>query len=133
MEQQQPEDVAAYNERSLNTLSRAIALSAEQFAIILVRCNYRHLQTEMLQRLRERCPVSVPEIHLPPLSTTLFGKMIEEFGELPSLPGVMVLGLESAVAIDATSSNPSWSRSFCSTSPRALINFAIKSGRWACR
>ncbi|WP_254567280.1 ATP-binding protein [Oscillatoria sp. HE19RPO] len=100
MEQQQPEDVAAYNERSLNTLSRAIALSAEQFAIILVRCNYRHLQTEMLQRLRERCPVSVPEIHLPPLSTTLFGKMIEEFGELPSLPGVMVLGLESAVAID---------------------------------
>ncbi|MCT7984075.1 hypothetical protein NG796_12280 [Laspinema sp. A4] len=100
MEQQQPEDVAAYNERSLNTLSRAIALSAEQFAIILVRCNYRHLQTEMLQRLRERCPVSVAEIHLPPLSTTLLGKMIEEFGELPSLPGVMVLGLESAVAID---------------------------------
>ncbi len=100
MEQQQPEDVAAYNERSLNTLSRAIALSAGQFSIILVRCNYRHLQAEMLQRLQEQCPVSVAKIQLPPLSTTLFGTMIAEFGELPSLPGVMVLGLESAVAID---------------------------------
>ncbi|MEQ9552298.1 MAG: hypothetical protein RIM23_22130 [Coleofasciculus sp. G3-WIS-01] len=43
------------NERSLNTLARAIQLSRGQFCLILARCNYACCQERMAQQLQQRC------------------------------------------------------------------------------
>ncbi len=47
------QETASYNERSLKTLVRAIAMSQQQFSLILVRCNYEQLRQQIAQRLRE--------------------------------------------------------------------------------
>ncbi|WP_377479267.1 MAG: hypothetical protein P2A85_09980 [Microcoleus anatoxicus] len=44
-------ETASYNERSLKTLVRSIAMSQQQFSLILVRCNYEHLRQQMVKRL----------------------------------------------------------------------------------
>ena len=45
-------NIATDNQRSLQRLIRAIELSKGQFALILVRCNYRQLRQRMLDNLR---------------------------------------------------------------------------------
>lgn len=102
METQKPEDVAAYNSRSLNTLSRAIALgSAEgEFALILVRCNYSDLQWETIQSLSRHCPIPLQTLRLSPSATTLYGTIKEELNPADRPSVLMVVGLESVLAID---------------------------------
>lgn len=108
-----PTEVAIYNERSLQTLVRAIALSQGQFSLILVRCNYASLQQQMFSRLeklcRERLSLQGSQLRslvLPTTTTTLYTTIKEELG--PTQPvAVTIAGLESVVAIDEvlTSSN----------------------------
>ncbi|NET31768.1 MAG: hypothetical protein F6K19_07165 [Cyanothece sp. SIO1E1] len=94
------EDFAAYNERSLKTLSRAIALSRGQFSLILVRCNYVELQTQMRQRLQECCPIQIRDLVLHGSAKTLYSAIHNKLGqECPQ--ALMILGLESVAALDA--------------------------------
>ncbi len=101
-----PEDVATYNQRSLKTLARAIALSGGQFSPILVRCNYSWLQQRLLEQLREICAVEWRELILPESVTTLYTTIESELGS-QTPEALMVFGLESVKAIDAllTSTN----------------------------
>lgn len=98
-----PEDVAANNARSLNTLERAIAFSQGEFSLVLVRCNYADLRSQMLQRLRERAPVAFPsqikELVLPHTVQTLYTTLHAHLGHEPPA-ALMVLGLESVIALD---------------------------------
>ncbi len=102
-----PEEAAAYNQRSLRTLLRAIALSQGQFSLILVRCNYTLLQQRMVQQVREQNPFSVREVILADSVKTLYNPILEALEEPGNtsrqteiLSAAMILGLESVVALD---------------------------------
>ena len=123
------EDITQYNDRSLNALDRAIALSQGEFSLVLVRCNYKLLQKRILQQLKTLCDRRYPisELVLPESVTTLYTTIqnyvslgngnkdengqweqadqtnkIEFFhSPLPTpSPALMILGLESVEALD---------------------------------
>ena len=100
-----PEDVAQYNKRSLEKLTRAIALSQGEFSLILVRCNYRMLQREMLLKLQDQSSVEIRELVLYESAKNLYQAIQAqiEAQRLVSVPNglaLMVLGLESVVNLD---------------------------------
>src|SRR5919202_298668 len=93
------EDVNAKNEDSLRTLVRAIALSQEQFSLILARCNYQFLQQRLMQQLRERCSEEFKELVLHPEARILYTTVRAALGdEQPS--AVIVSGLEWVSDLD---------------------------------
>jgi WD40 repeat protein/tetratricopeptide (TPR) repeat protein len=94
----EPEEVAAYNEDSLKILIRAITRSQGEFSLILVRCNYVALQEQIVQQLRECCPVKIQELVLEQSVKTLYTTIEAELRqEQPS--ALMVFGLESVYAL----------------------------------
>jgi WD40 repeat protein len=95
------------NQNALQRLIRAIALSHGQFALILVRCNYRQLREQMLENLRYNTKdINLKEIFLHPSTNVLHSTIISELSlgnpvvtdALPS--AVMVFGLESIINIE---------------------------------
>jgi WD40 repeat protein/tetratricopeptide (TPR) repeat protein len=99
------QQTASYNERSLKTLVRSIAMSQQQFSLILVRCNYEQLRQQIAQRLREMSPVPIQDIVLPASVKTLYTNLVAntlpiEFSAVGSASALMVFGLETVVAID---------------------------------
>ncbi|MEH1901903.1 MAG: hypothetical protein V7L04_10930, partial [Nostoc sp.] len=104
--QQEPENLAPDNERSLQTLMRTITLSQGHFSLILLRCNYVALRQRMVEQLHQISPVEIREITLPASVKTLYTKIHEQLlDEQP--PALMVFGLESVKDIDTvlTSAN----------------------------
>ncbi|MHC5859121.1 WD40 domain-containing protein [Nostoc sp.] len=104
--QHETENLATENERSLQTLVRAISLSQGEFSLILVRCNYAVFRQDIVQRLHQLSPVKIREITLPVSVKTLYtsiGEKLED--EQPR--ALMVFGLESVKDIDTvlTSTN----------------------------
>jgi WD40 repeat protein len=96
---EQTANFAADNERSLQALVRAIALSQGQFSLIFLRCNYVVLRKQIVRRLRELASVQIRELALPQSIKTLYTTIQEELGcEQP--PALMVCGLESVSDID---------------------------------
>ncbi len=94
-----PDPITVVNERSLNTLNRAIKNSLGQFALILAHCNYANLRAEMVQRLKARCPVELQELYLTASIKTLYTTIQTELdGRHPQ--ALMVFGLEWVTAID---------------------------------
>ncbi|MEK0180975.1 MAG: hypothetical protein EAZ78_11650 [Oscillatoriales cyanobacterium] len=98
-------ETASYNERSLKTLVRSIAMSQQQFSLILVRCNYEHLRQQMVKRLREMSPLPIQDLVLRPGVKTLYSTLLantQNHGQFPgaAASAVMVFGLETVVAID---------------------------------
>lgn len=100
--------IANINQPSLQRLIRAIKLSKGQFAVILVRCNYRQLREQMLNELRGlSTDINIRELFLHPsttaLHTTINSQIFLEYSILNTdlLPSsVMVFGLESIIALD---------------------------------
>ncbi|HBL58909.1 MAG TPA: hypothetical protein DDZ80_10440 [Cyanobacteria bacterium UBA8803] len=94
-----PEDVASYNQNSLNTLIRAIKGGQGNFSLILARCNYTTLREQIVQQLQEQCPLTVRELLLEQSVKTLYSTIETKLGqEEPS--AVMVFGLESVSALE---------------------------------
>ncbi|PLZ92407.1 hypothetical protein CEN44_06110 [Fischerella muscicola CCMEE 5323] len=99
---------ASENQRSVQRLIRAIALSKGQFALILVRCNYRQLCEQMLENLRSLTQdIYLREIFLSTSVTALHTTIVSElFLDNPAvitdcLPSaVMVFGLETVSALE---------------------------------
>ncbi|BAY78612.1 WD-repeat protein [Nostoc linckia NIES-25] len=104
--QNEPEHLTVENERSLQTLVRAITLSQGEFSLILLRCNYAVLRQDIVQRLHEISPIKIREITLPTSVKTLYTCIGEELAD-EQPPALMVFGLESVKDIDTvlTSAN----------------------------
>ncbi|MBW4623041.1 MAG: hypothetical protein KME17_27240 [Cyanosarcina radialis HA8281-LM2] len=93
------EDIALNNERSLQTLVRAIMLSQGEFTLILTRCNYRALRDRLWQQLQEICPVKIRPLVLPESVKTLYTTIEAELkSDRP--PALIVFGLESVKDLD---------------------------------
>jgi hypothetical protein len=52
-------DVAVYNERALKKLAWAIEASVGQFKLLLARCNYTSLRSQLVERLQELTSVEI--------------------------------------------------------------------------
>lgn len=95
----QQEGIQVQNSRSLQALSRTLAMSQGEFSLILARCNYAHLREQIVQQLREQCSVEISELTLPPSTKTLYSSIEAQLaGAEP--PAFMVFGLEAVEAID---------------------------------
>ncbi len=95
------EGILAANDRALNRLRRAIALSQGQFSLCLVGCNYGVLREEMLQRLEETLGESYP-IHQVTLSSnaiSLYSTIHAQLGDKKPA-ALLILGLESVEQLD---------------------------------
>ncbi|MEG4112488.1 MULTISPECIES: WD40 domain-containing protein [unclassified Microcoleus] len=87
------------NQESLKTLIRGITCFQEEFSLILAVCNYRTLREQIVQQLREQCPVQMRELVLEKSVQTLYTRITEELGtEQPN--ALMIVGLESARELD---------------------------------
>ncbi|NER87132.1 hypothetical protein [Moorena sp. SIO3A2] len=93
-------EVAAYNDRALQTLAWAIEASQGQFSLIFAHCNYTYVQQQMTEGLRETSPVQIREVALKKSDSKLYSKIRQDLGD--QQPGVvMVFGLEAVDDIDS--------------------------------
>ncbi len=88
-----PETIVVNNERSLRKLARSITNSQGNFVLIIARCNYRSLQDEMVQRLKQQCPMEIQELHLSKSVKTLFTTIQADLKDRQP-PALMIFGLE---------------------------------------
>ena len=96
-------DVRAANERAIRNLGRAIALSSGQFSLVLVCCNYRVLQEQMLQQLDELSPEvhQIQKVVLPHNARSLYTSIHLQLLTQKNPPSaLMILGLESVDGLD---------------------------------
>ncbi|MEH2007713.1 nSTAND1 domain-containing NTPase [Nostoc sp.] len=96
-------DVKAANERALRSLGRAIALSSGQFSLVLVCCNYRVLQEQMLQQLEEFSSGvhQIQKVVLPHNARSLYTSIhLQLLTEKNPPSALMILGLESVDGLD---------------------------------
>ncbi|MDB9311767.1 hypothetical protein PN462_01540 [Spirulina sp. CS-785/01] len=102
---QTPDPTERQNQQSLSTLLRAIVLSQGQFTPILVRCNYKTLQQQMWQSLRQQVnvhngnnknsPLTLQEVQLPRNCQSLLNALLEAIENAPQSPHVLaVFGLD---------------------------------------
>ncbi|NEU73207.1 hypothetical protein PI95_011695 [Hassallia byssoidea VB512170] len=84
------------NERSFRSLGRAIALSYNQFSVVVVCCNYKVLQQQILQRLEET--YDIQKLVLPSNARSLYTTLHAQLTKQPS--ALMILGLESVEGLD---------------------------------
>jgi len=119
-----PDPIIALNQRSLNTLIRTLQFSRGEFSLILARCNYVSLRSQIVQQLQERCPFPITTVTLPESAKTLLtsirvalnGEGMEQGievgtlscenlgdGDFTGVPpeALMVFGLEAVHALDA--------------------------------
>lgn len=98
-QQYRSQQVETANKRALSTLSRAISLSQEQFAIILVRCNYEACKEQMRQQLQELTKVPLSELVLQESTLALYSSIVNaRRGKQTS--ALIVFGLDSVAALD---------------------------------
>ncbi|WP_414569314.1 eIF2A-related protein [Nostoc sp. CCY 9925] len=96
-------DIRANNERALRSLGRAIALSNGQFSLVLVCCDYRVLQEEMLQRLEEMSSglYQIQKVVLPHNARSLYTTIHLQLVTRDQPPSaLMILGLELVDELD---------------------------------
>jgi WD40 repeat protein/uncharacterized small protein (DUF1192 family) len=89
------------NERSFKSLGRAIALSVNQFSVVVVCCNYKVLQQQILQRLEDVFPYAddIQKLVLPFNARSLYTTLHKQLSKKqPS--ALMILGLESVEGLD---------------------------------
>lgn len=92
------EDIVASNQHSLKRLERAIAMSENQFSLILVCCNHQPLRRKMVKQLKKLSSIQIQEITIHPSVNTLFTTIDTVFEEQPQ--ALMVFGLESVTDIE---------------------------------
>jgi tetratricopeptide (TPR) repeat protein len=98
-EPRNPDDVTVQNERSLNTLIRAIVNAQGRFSLILVRCNYGGIQEQILAQVRQRSSLDILAINLQHSPSNLYSIMKAEIGKTQP-NAVMIFGLESVRNLD---------------------------------
>ncbi len=97
------EDIAQYNQQSLNALAWAVRAGHGQFFLKFAHCNYLGLQQQLAKQLQQLCKekynLTVSELNLSPKDTNLFSKIQTIYtDEKPE--ALTILGLESVSAIE---------------------------------
>ena len=95
----QPEDVDAYNQSSLEDLAWAIEAGQGEFSLLLARCNYVELRDRLAQQLQSICQGKITELRLDPSDITLYTKFRDRVKQKKP-EALMVMGLESVRNID---------------------------------
>ncbi|MGK7877603.1 MAG: hypothetical protein AB4426_31175, partial [Xenococcaceae cyanobacterium] len=95
----QIEDIAAYNQSSLEDLAWAIEADEGKFALLFAHCNYVKLREQLTQQLQTICEVNISELRLNSSDTTLYSKIREKV-EAEKPAALMILGLESVRNLD---------------------------------
>ncbi len=93
------EKIAAHNQRSFKTLTRAIAMGKSKFSLIVVRCNYDNLQGEIFQLLRQKYSLEIEDFVVPKSAVSLYTAIKEYLGD-KSPAALMVCDLESVKNLD---------------------------------
>ncbi|NEO84556.1 MAG: hypothetical protein F6J87_09920, partial [Spirulina sp. SIO3F2] len=91
--------IAAQNAESLQTLLRALQLSAGQFSLIFVRCDYLALREHIAAQLHAQCPLKIQTVTLPQTTETIFTAIQRELGDAQP-EALMVFGLEQVQNLD---------------------------------
>lgn len=93
------DDSAKYNDRSLSTLTRAIAMSQGSCSLILVHCNSLSLRQQIVDRLAANSAPPPMQLRLSKSATTLFTTIAAQIGGAQP-PALNILGLESVAEVD---------------------------------
>ena len=109
----QDQEIEAKNEQALKMLNRAISLLENQFALIVVRCNYTQLRDRFAYQLQQQSDLFISTLRLPETSKTLYTTIQaaivhsqeNEGQDTPNQPlklpqCLMLFGLESVIEID---------------------------------
>ncbi len=88
------ENPEAENDRSFNTLARAIELSRGEFSLIIVCCNVSEKREEIKQKLTELLSIKLEELSLEKTATTLLSTILSKL-ETKQPEALFVSGLES--------------------------------------
>ena len=95
----QSEDIAAYNQSSLEELAWAIEADEGQFALLFAHCNYGTLREQLMRQLQAICEVQIARLRLDSSDVRLYSKIREQV-EQKSPAAMMILGLEAVNNID---------------------------------
>ncbi len=71
----QPEDIDADNQSSLEDLAWAIEAGQGEFSLLLARCNNIQLRDRLSQKLQSICQVQITELKLDSSDITLYTKI----------------------------------------------------------
>lgn len=94
-----PQEFVIHNQAELEDLAWEMEASAGQFSLILARCNYTNLREQLVEALRQLCPLEIRVLVLKASETALYTRIQAELGE--SLPGaLMVFGLETVTHLE---------------------------------
>lgn len=93
------DDIAAQNQQAIDLLVRTITHSLGEFSPMLVVCNYANLRKQMVDRLRQQCPVKIQSVSLPKRADRLL-PAIEARVQRQLPPALMVFGLEKVVNLE---------------------------------
>ncbi len=88
-----------YNERSFSTLTRVLSLAQGYFSFVLVNCNCLTFRQQIVDRLQATSAIKPRQLILPKSATTLYATIITELDD-EQPPALMIMGIESVVAID---------------------------------
>jgi len=92
-------EIAACNDQALNTLTRSLTNSQGRFSLILARCNYTCLRSQILHLLHQRCSLNLVELSLESSAQTIY-TAIHNHVENQQPDAVLVTGLESVGDLD---------------------------------
>lgn len=102
----QDQAIEAKNQQALKTLNRAISFSENQFALIVVRCNYMQLRDRVAYQLQQQSDLSIATLHLPETAKTLYTTIQAAIAQSEGKKStktpqcLMLFGLESLIEID---------------------------------
>ncbi len=95
-----PFELTVHNQDALEELAWAISASQGEFALILARCNYANLRSQLIEQLQARCqPLELRLISLRQSSKTLYSCIREEL-ESGFPNALMIMGFESVENLD---------------------------------
>ena len=93
-------DIAIYNESALDDLAWSIEASAGKFKLLLARCNYTQVRSQLIAKLRLMLNLKWREIKLRETDTTLLTKIQQDLATNNHTDALLITGLEFVENID---------------------------------
>ncbi|HEY9699377.1 MAG TPA: hypothetical protein V6D10_19115, partial [Trichocoleus sp.] len=89
-----PQEFILHNQTELEDLAWELEAAAGQFSLMLARCNYADLRSQLVEALQQLCPLDIQVLVLQSTDIALYTRIQTELGE--KQPGaLMVFGLET--------------------------------------